>query len=357
MERYIAVDSGKFATKVAEYNANKKKVRTFQIRTSVADGDFRDDAIEAKTVVVEIDGVTYKVGNGARGNGAALETDKKTDVHRLCTLTAIATIASSSEKDEINVAVGLPAKDWAVVSKRIDYKDYILPEGDVTVSIKTSSTAPVVTKTFTIKNKFVFPESIGALFMDEVFPSITPTSITGVIDIGNLNLNATMWQGTELVQDKSITADLGGAILIQELSQEITANITPCDEFITANILKSEDEERHLPDNINLTDEQIEESKVLIKRVLKTHAEKVKRCCLGRNWSIDITKIVAIGGTSADIAQELREVFGNITILQDSTYCNVLGYLRMMCSRLPEIDDIIPIADAEKTEAKKVKEE
>lgn len=343
MVRYIAVDSGKFATKVAEYDAKTKKVRKFSIRTKADAGDFRDDAIETHTVVVEIEGQTYKIGNGARGTGAALETDKKTDIHRLCTLTGIATLASKDEEDEIYVAVGLPAKEWANVSKRMDYKDYILPSGKCKISIKKDSASPVVEKVFTIKERYVFPESIGALFMDETINSITPTTITGVLDIGNLNLNATLWQGTELLQDKSLTAELGGAILIQELSQELTTNIATCDDLITANILKSAD--RQIPTNGNLTDEQIAASKELIARVLQNHAEKIKRCCHARNWSLDVTNIVAIGGTSADLKDELTKAFGSITVLEDSTYCNVLGYLRMMCARIKEIGDIIPLPE------------
>lgn len=347
MKRYVAVDSGKFATKVAEYipgekDSQKGRIKKFSIRTKASDGDFRDDAIEDSTVVVEIDGTVYKIGNGARGEGAALDTDKKSDVHRLCTLTALAYLASANEMDEFCVAIGLPAKDWSVVSKRIDYKDYILPEGEMKISIKKRSTSPIIEKTFTITNRFVFPESIGALFMDETIYDTTATSITGVIDLGNLNLNATLWQGTELVQDKSVTAELGGAVLIQELSQELTANITACDEMVTANILKDSTSDRHLPEGINLSDEQIDESRKIIKRVLKQHAEKVKRFCRARNWSLDVTRIVAIGGTSKDIEEELKEVFGNITILPNSTYCNVLGYLRMMCSRIPEINTVIP---------------
>ena len=58
---------------------------------------------------------------------------------------------------------------------------------------------------------------------------------------------------------------------------------------------------------------------------------------------MDVTRIVAIGGTSKDIEEELKEVFGNITVLNNSTYCNVLGYLRMMCSRLQEIAAVIPL--------------
>ncbi len=342
MIRYISVDSGKFATKVTEYDPKGKKIIRFPIRTRVSDGDMRDDAIEKQTVVIEVDGKTYKVGNGARGTGAALETDKATDVHKICTLTAIATLASRNETDEIHVAVGLPAKEWANVSKRMDFKDYILPKGECKVTIKRDSLSAPVEKTFVIKSRYVYPESIGALFMDQTIANITPTTITGVLDIGNLNLNATLWQGTELLQDKSLTAELGGAILIQELSQEITTNIAACDELITANILKSDD--KCIPNNGNLTDEQVAASRELINRVLKAHAEKIKRCCQARNWSLDVTNIVAIGGTSADLKDELKEVFGDsITILDDSAYCNSMGYLRMMCAREDELGEIIPL--------------
>ncbi len=347
MRRYIAIDTGKFATKVAEYIEKKNCIRKFSIRTKVGDGDFRDDAIEDQTVIIETGDKVYKVGNGARGNGASLKTDKKDETHKICVLAALATLASAKEVDEIDVAVGLPAKIWAIVSERCDYKDYILPSGEVTVSIKKDSASDVVKKTFKIVNKYVFPESMGALFMDETIGSISPTTITGVIDIGNVNLNATLWQGVELVQDKSVTAELGGSRLIQELSSELSDKITRCDEMIAANILKDYSGERSLPTNMGLSKEQIEESKQIIRHVLLGHADTVKRCCHNKNWSMDITKIIAIGGTSVDIEQELKEVFGeNLTVLPNSTYCNVFGYLRMLCSKaFPDKKDMIPLTE------------
>lgn len=341
MERYVAVDSGKFATKVAEYDQKNNCLKnSFQIRTKVSEGDFRDDAIEKCTVIAEIDSVVYKIGNGARGEGAELDTNKKSDIHKICLMTALATLASSNEVDEFNVAIGYPAKLHCSVKNRFEYKEYMFPEGEISVSIKQSSTSPVVKKTFKIKNSFVYPESIGALFMDETLYDITDTTITGVIDIGNLNLNATLWQGTNYNDDKSATVELGGTILIQELSQELSSNITYCDELITANILKTEPSMRTLTGK-NLTPEQVELSKTIISKVLREHAEKVKRTCRQRNWSLDVTNIIAIGGTSEDIKAELEEVFGNITILPNSTFCNVYGYLRMMCNTL--LGTIIPL--------------
>lgn len=356
MERFIAVDSGKFATKVAEYKKNEDIVRTFSVRTKISEGFFCDDAIENNTVVVEINGKVYKVGNGAKGEGANLDTGKNDEIHRICTLTALATVASAKEKDEFNVVVGLPAKDWAIPTKREEYKKSMLPEGDITIKIRPNSKVEPVTKTFTIKRRFALPESIGALFMDGVIEDVTtnPNIPTGVLDLGNLNLNATYWQGTELVYDKSSTQELGGAILIQELAQELSSNIDYVDEIIAANILKAGPGERHLPTGLGLTEEEVALSGEIVNRVLKNHAEKIRRACKQRNWSLKATRIVAIGGTSQDIKEELEAVFGNVTVLANSSMCNVLGYLRCMCSKLPEINDIIDITkfvkDKEKME-------
>ena len=348
MERYISVDAGKFSSKIAEYNKAKKSVRTFQIRTAVCEGDFRDDAIEENTVVVKIGDKVYKVGNGAshRGKSADLDTNKQSEVHKICVLTALATLASANEKDEINVAVALPASDWASVQKREDFKAYILPEGEITVEIKKDSKSPVVKKTFVIKNKYAFAESFGALAQDGVLETLSPTSIIGVLDIGNLNLNATLWQGKEPLLDKSATAELGGAMLIQELSQDISTEIVPCNELITANILKSDD--RALPEGPKVSPEMVEASRKLIKKALRDHAQKIKRVCRTKDWSLDVTRIVAIGGTSEDLRTELEEAFGNIVILPHAQYCNALGNLRLMCLKDEVLGELISISDTPK---------
>ena len=353
MERYISVDAGKFGTKVAEYLKDKDKIRTFEFRTKVGTGDFRDDAIENDTFLIGVKDKVYKIGNGARGDGAELETSKQSIVHKNCTIAAVAKLVSDNEVDTVNLAVGLPAKEWAVVSKREDYKDFMFPKGIIEVQLKIDSTSPVVTKKFKINRdkSCVFPESIGALFMDDS-PKITTTSYIGVLDLGNLNLNATLWQGTELQQDESITAELGGSILIQEVSQELSAEFSRCDEKYVAQILKKIPEKRHLTPKVkNPNDKEeakrnkqiIEDSQELIHKLELEHAKKVKRCCDGRKWAIDYMDIVAIGGTSSIIGNELKEVFGNITILKNSEMCNALGFLRMLCSRMPEINKVIPL--------------
>ncbi len=332
MERYIAIDAGKHSTKAAMYDTNTKKTIKYSYRTKIGAGDFRDDSIEANTHVFEIDGQTYKIGNGARGDGALLETSKQSIEHKLSILYAIAHFASDTEVDEINIAIGLPAKEWANVEKREALKEYIFDKNEYTISIKEDSNSPVVTKTFKIKHKYAYPESMGALWQDDS-PEVTKNSYFGVLDIGNLNLNATVWYGIELQQDVSITDELGASSIIQGLSQELSAEFSRCDENYVSMLLSQSPERRFLrPNNGDTT--VMERSRDLISKYLLEHAGKIKRACDGRKWSLDYMTLVAIGGTSLIIQDELKEVFGDqLVVLKNPTFCNALGYLRIMCRK------------------------
>lgn len=343
-QKFIAIDAGKHATKAASYNPETKKTQKFTFCTKIGEGDFRDDSIERNTYIAEINDKVYKIGNGARGDGAKLETSKQSMDHRLSTLFAIAYFCSDDEVDEVNVAVGLPAKEWAFVQKREDFKDYIFPTGETSVTIKLSSTDEPITKRFTIRHKYVFPESIGALFQDDS-PKVSKNSFYGVLDIGNLNLNATVWEGNELQQDDSITDELGASSLIQGLSQELTSRFSRCSEDFVAKLLALPPEKRFLRPN-NGSEEEVtevmEKSREFIKEYLLEHAHRIKRCCDGRKWSLDYMNLIAIGGTSIILKDELKQVFGeNLHILHCQTFANALGFLRMMCIREPEIGEVI----------------
>ena len=350
MEKYIALDVGKFATKASEYKPETDSIRKFHFVTKVGGGDLRDDAIESHTVVAEIDGKVYKVGQGARGAEASKDTSKLDDIHKICALVAIASFCSAKEKDEVNVAFGIPADEWADVPTREKYRSEFLPDGDITVKIKIRSDAPVMEKKFTIKKKFVFPESLGALLMDDS-PEVRPNTYTGVLDIGNLNLNATEWMGTELVQEDSITQELGGSILISEMARELkTALRTRCNEKCVAEALFDGDpDDRHLEPMGAVSEERkkeiVDTSRQIMAKCLASHASEIKSACDAKGWSLELMRIIVIGGTGALLEKELKAVFGNVTVLENAEYCNSFGYLRMMCAKIPSINKVIPLTE------------
>lgn len=342
MERYVAIDSGKYATKMAVYDADSEKVSLMKFRTKISEGNFLDDALEQSTLIAEVDGKVYKVGNGAL-NQAELDTNKATGIHKVCILAAIAMTVSDTEKDSVHVALGMPIKEWENVDKRVEYKNYLLPDGDVTVKIMVSADAAPVIKTFTIVSKHVYPESQGALVLRKVAAQNNGT--VAVLDIGNLNINCTCWNQMELDRTYSLTDELGGDILINGLSQALSSAFSRCDVNYVARMLKRSKEQRKLIPN--RPNKEIEErSKELIDQYLVEHVRQIRRRCDAKHWSLDFMELVFIGGTSELLKDEIKEVFGdNCYIPNKPEYVNVAGFLRVMCGKL--LNTVIDLPDLE----------
>ena len=340
MERYVAVDSGKYATKIAVYDAENDSVSLKKCRTKISDGNFMDDALEKSTVIAEISGKVYKVGNGALQE-AELDTNKATEIHKVCILTAIA--MSVEDGDEVHVALGMPIKEWENVDKRVEYKKYLLPEGNISVKIMHDSEKGIMEKNFKVISKHVYPESQGALFLRKVAPLSNGT--VAVVDLGNLNINCTCWNNRELDRQYSLTDELGGNILINGLSQELSSAFSRCDVNYVAKVLKQPPEMRKLIPN--RPNKEIEEkSKELISNYLVDHVKQIKRCCDAKHWSLDFMDLVFIGGTSELLKDEIRVVFGdNCYIPNKPEYANVAGFLRVMCSKL--LNKVIELPDLE----------
>lgn len=344
MEIFVAVDSGKYATKVAFYNPEKDEVRTFKFRTRMGAGNFNDDALETSTVIVEMNGNVYKIGNGAPSE-AALETSKASEIHKICTLTAIAMCVGDNEISDVHVAIGIPVKEWENVDKRIDYKNFILPDGDISARIMLRNDMAPVERNFRIVSKHVYPESQGALFLRKVAPESNGT--VAVMDFGNLNINCTCWNHRELDRQYSITDELGGNILISGLSQELSAAFSRCDETYVAKVLKQKREDRCLkPNRPNPAIE--EQSRKMIDEFLINHVKAIRRKCDAKHWSLDYMTIVFIGGTSDLLRHEINAVFGDTSYIPPHPeFANVAGFLRVMCSKFMDKVIDIPIVDKE----------
>ena len=343
MERFIAVDSGKYATKVAYYNQENDEVKLFKYKTKIGLGNFNDDALESNTVIVEYNGQTYKVGNGATQE-AELETSKATDIHKICILTAIAMCVSDTEVDEVHAAIGIPVKEWENVEKRIEYKNFIFDKDEVSMKIMLRSDMEPVEKKFKIISKHVYPESQGALFLKKVAPLSNGT--VAVLDLGNLNINCTCWNHRELDRQYSLTDELGGNILISGLSQELSASFSRCDETYVAKVLKQPKDKRYLrPNRPNPEIEVL--SKEMIDSYLLNHVKMIRRRCDAKHWSLDFMNLVFIGGTSDLLREEIHQIFGDEAYIpKHPEYANVAGFLRVMCSKfmdkiieLPNIDE------------------
>ena len=353
MERFIAVDSGKRFTKIAgtdintlERNESNELYRKGKFPTKISQGSFDDDAIESETLIAEIDGQVYKIGKGATGE-AEHETSKMSDIHRICTLVAIANYCSSSEIDEVHVAFGIPISECEVLEKKLAYKDFILPKLEedkdmskktghicykpsdvITVKLKCSSESPVITKQFRIVSKMICPESQGALYLN---PEKYNENYVAVIDIGNLNVNCSIWSNFEYDKTTIVTDELGGSILTSNLAQLLSSKFSRITPDVVLQRLLLKGNERCLPSK----DERVRvESKKVIDEFLHNHVLEIKKRCDQAHWSLDYMELAFIGGTSSILRSEIKDVFGNdVYIPNMPEYANVIGFLRFLVAK------------------------
>ena len=326
MSDYIAVDCGKYNTKISAFDTVTKARTKFKFRTKISDGTFDDDMLERGTFIVQInDGPVYKIGNAAKTE-PEMETSKKTEIHRVCTLSAIALAGASGE---VNVVIGIPLQIAGIPVERMAYKDYIIGDGTYKVRVKTDSDGPIMESEFSFKKRLVYPEGLGVLFE---YPTLVDGP-TAVIDIGNLNTNNTYTDGFNIIADASFTDELGGKVLISGLAQELTSELgMRCDDNLAASTLLRPYEKRFLrPKN---GDKEIEEkSRSIIDNYLLEHTKAIKRKCDTRHWPLDFMGVICVGGTARLLEKEIKEVFGtNAFIPENPEFVNVNGFLKKMCA-------------------------
>ena len=331
MKRYIAIDSGKSFTKVAVLtNASKKEYKTEAFRTAFEENaTFEDEYPGNNTYIVGFEGETYKVGKTAI-IPAELDSSKKQFVHKLCTMLAIARECNDKEIDEVSVAIGIPVDAYLVVAERNAYRDYIVPAGEHTVKYRDLD-GSIIEKTFNIVQRFVYPETIGAIFT----PGIDFKESVGVLDIGYLNVNMTIYNGGDVDTLSRRTTTKGANFLVSGLAQELS------NEFQTS-IAKAKAADIICGDHTlkfrNPAPEKEIRSKEITDRYIASYVKDMIEEIRTKNWSLDVMQLVIIGGGSMMIKNELMEAFGAATVIpENATYTNVIGFLALMCGRTDTI--------------------
>lgn len=343
---YVATDPGKFDAKLGSYNAGTGKLTEMKFRAKISRGTFEDDMFEKGTFIVQVDdGPVYKVGYGGRTE-PDMETSKKSEIHRICTLSSVAMACGCGDHPDVRLAVGVPYAVCENTEERHAYQDFIHGKTGIkhTVRIKTNCAGPVYTSAFTFTETKIYPEGIGPVY---VYPKRFEGP-TGVIDIGNVNVNYLYCDAGEPVRENCFTNEMGGKGLITGLSNTLTAGLgTRVDERIVASTLLKDYEHRHLVSASG--NRSIDtKSREIIDQYLLEHVRNIKAACDANHWSLEFMNFVGIGGTSRLLQHELREVFGErFFIPERPEFVNARGFLNKLCAD-DEIDIISKVAGAEK---------
>ena len=305
--RFIAVDTGKFATKAVTLRGDGSE-RFITFRTK-SEETLRIEA-QGKSYIVEYKGKRYLVGEQAEVSSAKLT--KAEDIHRISTYTAIHQLANGD--DTVVVAIGCPLSVFENPESKEAYKKYMFP--DRQIEIKVNET----TKKLTILSVIVFPESSGIIYLDRKYESMS----AGIIDIGGLNVNACVYNKTMPIISTLFTENLGSNVLAQNLKNALATKYgEDIPQWMMEDILR----DGYLVDNMESSGIR-EGSKEFIADFKKKHIESIIKKCEANGWNLRLTRLVFTGGTSELLRNEILQVIPGAIICEEPEKVNVRGFLK-----------------------------
>lgn len=329
--KYISADGGKYNTKLNAFCKETGKIQRTKFRTKLSEGTFDDDMFEKGTFIVQVDGGNvYKVGRDAKKE-PDVETSKKSEIHKVCILTATALACGEGRTEDANIVIGIPLQVCNIPEERIAYKDYILgkPGEKHLVKIKTSPNGNPVECEFSFGKRLVYPEGIGVLYE---YPSRL-SGPTGIIDIGNVNTNNLYCDQFMINTDGCFTDEMGGKVLISGLAATLTSELgARVDDNLAASVLCKPYEKRFLTSTKG-NKAMAEKSREIIDAYMLEHVQKIRQRCDTRHWPMEFMSLVCMGGTAKLLAHEIKIVFGKETFIpEDPEYVNACGFLKKMCA-------------------------
>jgi hypothetical protein len=306
--KYVAVDSGKYATKAMTLRPDGTE-KSLVFRTKMEE-TIRNEA-QGQSYIVEYGGKRYLLGEQAESNSA--KSSKAEDLHKIATYAALHQLCNSG--DEIVVAIGCPLSVYENPESKNAYKEFMFPSKQI--SIKVGDT----TKHLVIRSVIVLPESSGIIFLE---PEKYGKSLIAVIDIGGLNINCSTYNHGVPVLSTLYTDTLGSNVLTQNLKNALSTmyNID-IPQWIMDEILK----EGYVVDNTR--ENGIKEgSREFIADFKKKHVQTILKKCEANGWNLSMMRLVFTGGTSEMLAEEIKSVLPGATIYPNGSNVNVRGFLK-----------------------------
>lgn len=302
MGKFIAVDSGKYATKAC-LKETVDKNKKIKFRTKM-DETKEESATNATSCIFEYEGEKYLIGDEAET--VDFEKSKAKNIHKYSTYAAIAQLVEDG--DTVGIGIGCPLSIYNNKEERTAYKNFMINKGKTTVIINGKS------KTFEIDKVFVFAEGSGFIYKNA---TQYKDRLIGIIDIGGLNSNNCIYKDLLPIKSTSFTTNLGCNVLRNELKQklnsafsEVNLNDWQMEDIIKKGYIKSHKEE----------------SQKLISDYLKKHVDEILQECVKKGWDIKNIDLVFVGGGSKLLEKEIKEVIPDAVISENAEWDNVEGF-------------------------------
>lgn len=286
MSKLVAIDAGKFATKVITGNYENK----VYFRTSCIEMDSPILSFDGKTYLIEFEGKSYLIGEGV--NSFDFNVSKSKISHKLAILLGCALLDVS----EVNLVTGFPLSLYLNNEFRIAHIEYLRGNYGFKVNGKE--------KNININTIHVVPETMGVVVTNA---ENYIESLVGVIDVGGLNTNACLYDKLRPIKSSGFTINEGGVMLFAKIKRALNMKFG----------LNYQDYE--IPHVIRKDDLKVNS---IINDVINNHLANIFNECQRYNWNLSEIELIFTGGGS------LLLDASKIKISKSAIWDNCYGFFR-----------------------------
>lgn len=289
----VAIDSGKYAQKM--YWGSDVDKLTFE--TGI-------EEIPAKSpmyhTIVEFKDKLYAVANNGKKSWDASKDDEMHQVLIYYSLTRIGLNADCL----INLIAGTPSLKFKNFEARQSLRDRIYNNGEAKITVNGRE------HTLLFNDVLILPEGSGIIYQTANYAEYSQELI-GVVDIGGLNAQGTVFDRTNIIGTTVFTENIGANILEEKCKKALNEKNYNFQLYEMYHILRKLDREP-------------EEVQQIVKEVMEKHLDEIFETMKASNWNINHMVIVFTGGGSL-LLKDLIQARG-YKVSDSAIWDNVKGF-------------------------------
>lgn len=314
---YIAIDSGKYATKAMMEYKGKTYIMIF--RTKMQEVSDIGIDIQPNSFKVELDGKQYLLGDMVSENRSDFNLSKEVLIHKLAIYTAIVDLMKKANayfhNTHLHVAVNVPINVYKNKTSKDSFKEYIENKSK-TIYLRLNDNTHV----FNLNDLTICFEGMGLVYANTEEYSKHSSAI---IDIGGLNTTYCVFNGLQPDLNSMTVSHLGINTLKASLEQEL---VQKYNQNISANDLEQIIKKGYFS-HMGKIDE---ESRGIIQKIKKAHLEQILSYAKQHDYTFNQDKIIFSGGGALLLQQEIQNSFPNATTVVNPQFANVKSFLEII---------------------------
>jgi len=250
--------------------------------------------------ILEIDGKTYSVGEGAERYTVDLNKTNN-NLHRLLTITGLGLI-TPIETYKYKIVANYPLNLYNKKNKKI-FENYLKTNDDY-IKFKINGRQKIIC----IEDCLVFPQTLPVLYVND-----TKSDVIGILDVGGLTVQGVICKNKNIIYSTIFTESKGMLVLQQKIKKELNSKYnTNIQDYQIEDVIKS----GLLRDKLG--------SQKLINEICYQHTEEIIRLIKLVGWNEDLP-ILLTGGGSLILYDYFKKFIPDVTLSNDPLYDNVKG--------------------------------